>query len=133
MSGVAYAPVDRLVAVLGVVGALKFAERFGGGRVYLPQPERLKPEGAIVQTIGMEAARKLAFEWRGMEIMVPQCAAHLKRERDRAVHAEAKTLSVKEVALKYGITERHAFRILATAPEPEPDKPEAARAQGRLF
>lgn len=133
MSGVTYATVDRLVEILGVVNALKFAERFGGGRVYLPQPERLKPEGAIVQLLGMDQARAIAFEWRGMEIMVPQCAAHLRAQRDAVIRAEAKSVSVKEIALKYGLTERHAFRILATVPPAEPDEPLAARAQGKLF
>lgn len=133
MSGVTYATVERLVEILGLVNALKFAERFGGGRVYLPQPERLKPEGPIVQLLGMDAAREIAFEWRGMEIMVPQCAAHLRAQRDASIRAESATMSVKEIALKYGLTERHAFRILATAPAAEPIVAEAARAQGKLF
>lgn len=128
MSGVEYAPVERLVAVLGLVTALKFVERFGGVRLYLPQPERLKPEGPIVQTIGFEAARKLAFEYRGMEIMVPKCVSLLKQRRDRAIHAEPKTMSVKEIALKYGMTERNAFYVLAKPPEPEaPAQPSLQR------
>lgn len=133
MSGTTYAPVERLVAILGLAGALKFAERFGGVRVYLPQPERLKPEGALVQLLGFEAAQALAFEWRGQEIVVPQCAAYLRAQRDRAIREDARTMSAVDVALKYRTTERHVFRILATAPAAEPAAQGAARAQGKLF
>lgn len=132
MSGVVYAPVDRLVAVLGIVAALRFAERFGGRRVYVPQPERIKPEGPVVATIGYDAAVRLAQEWRGLEIMVPLCAAYVRQQRDRAIHAEPQQMSVADVAGKYGITERHAFRILASEP-PEAAESAASSAQPSLF
>lgn len=131
MSGVTYAPVDRLVEVLGVPDALKFAERFGGNRLYVPQPERLKPEGALVATLGYEAARKLAFEWRGMEIMVPKCREYLARARARAIHAEPATMSRADIARKYGITERRVFQILEAPPPGEPAA--APAAQRSLF
>lgn len=134
MSGVVYAPVGRLVEVLGVVSALKLAKRFGGGRLYVPQPERLKPEGAICATIGYDAAAKLAHEWRGLEIMVPRCVSYLVRERARAMHAEAKSMSVGEVARKYDMTERYAFMTLAEPPPVEdPAEAEAESAQRQLF
>ena len=129
MSGVVYAPVDCLVEVLGVALALRFAKRFGGGRVYVPQPERLKPEGAIVATIGLEAGLRLCHEWRGLEIMVPKCVSYLARDRARAIHAERRTMSVAGLARKYEITERHASRILAEPPPVEEPAPAAPRAQ----
>lgn len=134
MSGTTYAPVERLVAILGVVAALRFAERFGGRRVYVPQPERLKAEGALVSTLGHDAASKLAFEWRGQEIVVPICADLLRVERDRAIHADAAAnLSASAIAAKYGVTERHVFRILAE-PAPAAAAPGAAAiAQRQLF
>jgi Mor family transcriptional regulator len=134
MSGVTYAPVERLVEILGIALALKFAGRFGGRRTYLPQPERLKPEGPIVATVGYEAAVKLAHEWRGQEIMVPRCVSYLVRERARAIHADAKTLSKDQLALKYDITERYVFMILdAPAPTEPADVPQAPSAQRGLF
>lgn len=135
MSGVTYAPVDRLVEVLGVPGALKFAERFGGNRVYVPQPERLKPEGVLVATLGFEAAQKLAFEWRGMEIMVPKCRDYLARAMARAIHADEATMSRADIARKYGVSERRVFQILAApAPaEPAGSTEAAPSAQRSLF
>jgi Mor family transcriptional regulator len=131
MSGLTYAPVDRLVAIIGLGAALKFAGRFGGRRVYVPQPERLKAEGPIVATIGFEAAQRLAFEWRGQEIAVPRCVSYLVRERARRIHADAATMSAAEIAGKYGITERYAFMILA---EPAPVEPAPLPSpQGSLF
>jgi len=135
MSGLVYASVDRLVEVLGLAATLQLAERFGGRRVYVPQPERLKPEGALVATIGYDKAVKLTYEWRGLEIIVPQCAAHLRRARDRAIHADAARQTAAELSKKWGITERHVFRVLA-APPPDGDAGEAPAgnpAQASLF
>lgn len=134
MSGVVYASVDRLVEVLGLAGTLALARRFGGVRVYVPQPERLKPEGALVATLGHDIAHKLAFEFRGLEIMVPKCVAYLNRERARRIHAEAKTASAAQLATRYGITERYVFAILAEPPPDEPAEPApGAAAQRSLF
>jgi len=133
MSGVVHATAGRLVEILGVSGALKFAEAFGGRRLYLPQPERLKPEGRIVAVVGFEAARKLAFEWRGLEVMVPKCAAYLQAQRDRAIHEDSKTLSYRALAEKYQLTERRIGQILE---QPAPEAPGAAAAragQGDFF
>lgn len=135
MSGLVHASVDRLVEVLGLAATLKLAERFGGRRLYVPQPERLKPEGAIVATIGYDLAVKLAYEWRGLEIVVPQCAAYVRRARDRAIHADAAAMPVAEISRKWGMTERHVFRILAEPPPADEAGAADARrlAQPSLF
>lgn len=135
MSGLAYASVDRLVEVLGLAATLQLAERFGGRRVYVPQPERLKPEGALVATIGFDAAVKLVHEWRGLEIIVPQCAAYLRRARDRAIHADAAQMTAVAISRKWGITERHVFRVLAEPPPAVEDggAPAGNPAQASLF
>jgi Mor family transcriptional regulator len=131
MSGV-YASVDRLVEVLGLAAALKFAARFGGRSVYVPLPERLKPEGPLAGTIGFDLAQKICVEWGGQEVMVPKCRAYLAREMARAIHREPKSMTVRAIAEKYDITERYAFQLLAAAPPAEPDDP-AKSAQRSLF
>lgn len=129
-----YAPVDRLVEVLGLAAALKFAGRFGGRSVYVPLPERLKPEGSLAGTVGFDLAQKICGEWGGQEIMVPKCRAYLAREMARAIHREPETMTMRDIAGKYGITERWAFQLLAApAPAPaEPAEPMKA-AQRQLF
>lgn len=134
MSGV-YVPVERLVDVLGVAVALKFAARFGGRAIYVPRPEGLKPEGPLAGTVGFDLGLKVCREWGGQEIAVPKCRPYLAREMARAIHREAKTMTVSAIAEKYEITERWAFQILAAPAPVERAEPEAAAAsaQRQLF
>lgn len=126
------APIERLVELLGVAGALKLAERFGGQRLYMP--ERVKPEGALAQAIGFEAAQKLAFEWRRDAVDIPKCAALLRARRDRQIREDTKAMSVAAVAEKWDTTERNVYMILAR-PEPSADEGAAVvdAAQRTLF
>lgn len=133
MSGTTYAPVERIVEVVGLAAALRLAERFGGRRLYVPQPERLKAESPLAAVLGFDLAQKFAFEWRGMEIVVPRCVEYLRRARDRQIHLDAKSMSAAEIAAKHGMTERHVFRVLAeAAPAAEADAA-AASSQRSLF
>jgi Mor family transcriptional regulator len=118
MSGVVHAQAGLIVELLGVELALKFVAKFGGRRLYLPQPERLDPNGPIVATVGSEAAKKIACEWRGLEIMVPKCSAWVIAERNRQIHCDAATMSASQVAEKYGLTERSVFKILKSGRRP---------------
>ena len=112
MSGLVHATINRLVEILGLPTALKFAKRFGGGRVSVPQPARLKPEGRIVQAIGIEAAAALSAEYRGLEIMVPRFAAYRRAERDRNILLKSSQgISARRLALEYKVSERHVYRV----------------------
>lgn len=133
MSGVTYVPVGELVEAIGLAAALKLARRFGGRRVYVPQPERIKPEGPLAGTIGFDAVTRLAKTWRGQEIAVPKCVGYLARERARRIHAEPAAMSIAAIAAKYDITERWAFRILATPAPGEPAEEPARLAQRDFF
>lgn len=121
-----YAPIGRLIDVLDEPTALKLVALLGGRRVFIPYPERLKPEGKLVAAVGYEAALKLAREWSGIEIMLPTCRHLLARERWRAIRAEPKTMPAKAVARKYNLTERSVFRIRSSRPA-GPRRPAAAR------
>jgi hypothetical protein len=132
MPGTVYVPVVDLVRVLTLPTALKFAERFGGARVYVPNAGWLQPEHPIVDAIGLEAARSLAEEWQQLEIVVPRCAAELRRLRNQAVCQDKSDLSARQCALKYETTERHIFRIWAGQEDNDAQAAEGA-AQPRLF
>lgn len=134
MPGVLYVPVEKLVSVLGLPMALKLAERFGGRRLYVPHPSRLKDEHPIARSIGFEAARQLAEEWQELEIMLPLCAERLRRERNRAVRDDYGALSARLAALKWETTERNIFRIWAGEDDADIESdPPAASKQSNLF
>lgn len=133
MPGTVYVPVADLVRVLSLPTALRFAEIFGGGRVYVPHPSRLEIGHAIAAAIGLEAARELAAEWQQLEIVVPRCQDELRRLRNLAVRGDKAELSARACALKYETTERHVFRIWAGEDDPADDAPLAPATQQPLF
>jgi len=127
-----YIPVERLIEVVGLPAALKFAESFGGMSVYFPHPENLRPGNAIVAAIGIDAARKCAVEWKQLDVMMPRCCDQLRRRRDRALRVDGQRMSARRLARKYMLTERQVYRILALADEAEETDVRDA-AQQKLF
>jgi hypothetical protein len=126
MAGIVHARIEELIERLGVSTALRLAKAFGGRRLYVPECSHVDEGHPIARAIGLEAARKVAEEWRSLEIAVPRCAAQLRSERDRALRADRAHLSISKVAEKYALCERNVLRICAkgadsghtTAPNP---------------
>ena len=121
-----HAPIDEIVRVIGLPAAVKLVEQFGGTRVYLPHPSRVKPDTPVAQMLGVEAAVRLASEWPQCEIAIPSSAT-LRHERDRAIRAEPDNVSIRELAKKYDLTERQIYNIRATADPDEPSPGQAAQ------
>ena len=119
-----HAPIDEIVRVIGMQLALLLAERFGGRTIYLPHPSRVKPETPAAQLLGIEAACRLASEWPQCVLSIPKAAEYLRQVRDREIRAEPNGMTVGEIAFKYGLTERHVFRILATPESGSADNPQ---------
>lgn len=128
-----HAPLEQLVELLGLPAALALVERFGGVPIYLPHPSRVKADGDLATAIGIEAARKLAAAWPQEHVVVPRAAAYLRRQRDAAIRRDRATMSEREVALKYGTTDRHVRRIQASSSADLDEASGAPRAQGALF
>lgn len=119
MAGTVFAPMHDLVRVLTLPTALRLADRFGGSRVYVPHPSRISEDHPIAQAIGLEAARQLTEEWPKFELVIPRCAPILRAERNKALRADRETLSAREAALKWELTERHVFKIWAGVDAPD--------------
>lgn len=101
-----HATVKQLLDVLGPEALTQFAMRYGGTRVYIPQPHFVKPSSELSRVIGHELAVKLARDWRGIEMAVPRCLSLAVALRDDRIRAEAPLLTIREQAHKYGLTER---------------------------
>lgn len=63
--------IDELEEILGIDSLVLFLERFGGSRVYIPTPEKLKPEHQICCPAGYEAAHRLSIICGGTSIDLP--------------------------------------------------------------
>lgn len=109
MPGAVYIPIDQLLRVLAVHEAVLLAQWYGGTRVYLPHPSRLREENPVARAIGREPARRLCTEWPQLDVMVPRLKGELVRARDRAIRANPEGLSVRELARRYQVSERHIY------------------------
>ncbi len=126
-----YAPLDEIVRLIGEQAALHLVEAFSGTRIYLPHPSRVNPDGPVARALGLEAAIRLSSEWPQCEIEIPKSDKLLRRERDRRIKAEPATMLIRDIARKYGLTERQVYRIRASADPDAPDAP-ATPAAGSL-
>ena len=100
---------------IGMPATLKLVERFGGVRVYVPRPEKITEDHVIARTIGFEGALALARICRNESIEIPRAARARRLARDRAIRRESGALSVRELALKYGLSERAIYGIRCCA------------------
>jgi hypothetical protein len=108
-----HATVKELLDILGPEALTQFAMRYGGTRVYIPQPHFLKPGHDLSRVVGYELAVKLAREWRGVEMAVPRCLSLVVALRDEKIRAEAPFTTLREQVHKYGLTERTISYIRA--------------------
>jgi Mor family transcriptional regulator len=105
------ASLAEVVRAIGIPAMLKLAARFGGVRVYVPQPGRLTEGHPLARLIGIDAARVLAKirggEWRDL----PRCSKALRVARDAAIRRQYPTTSASKLALKYRLSERQVYKI----------------------
>ena len=121
--------IHEIAAIIGQPNALRVVSRYGGRQLQFgPMRHDLN---AI---IGSDATRALVQHFRGVEVSIPLCTAHLRNSRNAALHARfdilIKTMStrraVTELAKEFAMTERHVWRLIKIADSP-------AEASGRML
>lgn len=123
------ARLEELVDAIGLPATLRLVDAFGGVRVYFPHPSRVRLDSDLARAIGADAVQRLAALWPSTYVALPQAAAYLRRERNRAIHLEKDKLSIRELALKYDLTERAVYSIIINPPA---DEPATARDEAQL-
>lgn len=116
------AALEELVDAIGLPAALKLVESYGGTRIYLPLPENVEPDNPVAQVIGVPATVKLAHLWAQERPYLPRAVDYLRKQRDAQLVRDAETMSRSELALKYRLTERHVYAILAACEDVKPAK-----------
>jgi Mor family transcriptional regulator len=87
-------------------------ERYGGLRIYIPR--HATPEHHFSQVIGCENLAKLAQEYGGdTHFQLPKAQRSFVALRDEAIRAAYGTMSVRQLAADYRLTERHICRIVS--------------------
>jgi hypothetical protein len=104
----------ELAEVIGLAATLRLVEGWGGLRQYVPAPAHLHADHPLVRQLGREAARRLAEHYAREKIDVPRCLSALRAARDRRIVAEHEQgASGRELAMRYQLTERQIWTILA--------------------
>lgn len=78
----------------------------------------------LVDAIGIEAAAKLSASYPGMSIYVPKPETIFVRPRNEMIRRDVRTLSYREVARKYDLTEQWVRQIADHGAGPKADNDE---------
>lgn len=104
---------ETMAAIASAIGrdaALKLADKFGGTRIYVPLA--IGDHHPLCVALGREIADSLAAYCGGGPLVVPKQAA--RRERVLELHSR-RSLTIAQIALETGYSERHVHRLLSEA------------------
>lgn len=105
--------LNRIADVIGLALALRLAEHFGGGEIYVPL--RVREDHPVARVIGVDAAAQLARELgghAGARIDVPKADDVTRAGRNRAIVAAVETgVSKQALARQHGLTTRWVRKI----------------------
>lgn len=111
----------EIVEVVGVEAALRLVEAWGGIRLYVPQ--QMPEDHLLVSTLGRAEADQLADRYGGETVQIPRCLHALRAVRNGRIRAERHDgASPALLALRYRLTERQVYSILAAGDEPADDR-----------
>ncbi|WP_434147942.1 Mor transcription activator family protein [Methylocaldum gracile subsp. desertum] len=107
--------LQEIASLVGPENAVKIARAYGGVRLYVPR--RMKPDHPLAELVGFENARALSTAFGGLpHFDIPQVYRLLLEARNRAILKDrSQGMSVRELALKYRLTEKHVHNIQKTA------------------
>ncbi len=117
--------------IIGLAATLDLVRAYGGLRIYIPTPARVRPDHPIAKIIGVDALMALA-EVYGAEDHFPLPKAEraiLAVRNARIARAYETHKTARELAAEHLLTERQIERILAAAGVTAP----VDRRQGALF
>ncbi|TGG92514.1 hypothetical protein E4656_13665 [Natronospirillum operosum] len=100
----------EIVDAIGLESALKLVEALPGVRVYVPQ--QMPADHQLVTILGQEAAMLLAEHFGGEALNVARCLHALRGVRNTEIW-QARHLGAARLALRFGLTERQVYSILA--------------------
>ena len=103
---------------IGLDAALKLADAFGGIRIYVP----ISPgaDNVLTACIGLDKARELARYLGSGIATFPTAKPLYTYARDVGIRrAHANRASCRELALRYRLSERRVWEILAAGRAPE--------------
>jgi hypothetical protein len=110
--------LQELIRLIGLPATMRFVERFGGSRIYIPaHPAEDHP---FVAVIGFENLRTLSAEYGidgiGLRFELPTGRRALNAARNERIRAEFDAgKSIRALAAEHRLVERQISRIVAEA------------------
>ncbi|MCD6663470.1 MAG: hypothetical protein LT082_08730 [Comamonas sp.] len=123
--------LQDFVRLIGLTATLDLVHAYGGLRIYIPTPARVRQDHPIAKLIGADRLAALA-EVYGAEAHFPLPKAEralLAVRNARIVQAYTTHKTARELAAEYQLTERQIERIVAAAGAAAP----VDRSQATLF
>jgi hypothetical protein len=103
--------------IIGLAATLDLVHAYGGLRIFIPTPARVRPDHPFAQIIGVDRLVALAEVYGANEhFPLPKAERALLAVRNaRIVQAYATHKTARELAAEYHLTERQIERIVAAA------------------
>lgn len=99
--------IGSIKKLIGEEDADKLSYEFGGNRIYIPK--KVGEHHPIAVCVGLAQAKKICEAWYGHNYNVPFSMA----KKHRAVALRKSGLSMRQVAIKLTMSERHVYRMFA--------------------
>lgn len=108
--------VQRFIDVLGYDDAITIVTRWGGTTLYIPDTVDGALRSQLSRVLGPDKAVLLGRKIGGGSISIPMCARMIAAQRDAEIVArQSDGEAVRDLALRFRLTERHIYRILKEA------------------
>ena len=109
------ATFDELAAVIGRDDALRLCVLFGGTRLYFPH--RMTADGQLARIFGIHQAQALSRAFGGLRLTIQAATTERCRERGELIRQLRRSgETVRNLALRYGMSERRIAMILKEEP-----------------
>lgn len=102
--------LQEMEQLIGTKAVLLLVAKYGGVRLYVPQ--KISAEHELAKLIGIDAAEKLARNYGGGTHEIPKALLASIDRRNTEIKNEYKMLSQRQLARKYGLTERQIRNIV---------------------
>lgn len=102
--------LEKLLDIIGEDALTRLCIVFGGVKIYVCDSESLRKKLEII--VGAAAAQKIIEAYPGESIEIPNLKHLAFEKRKRGIFADRESMSVRELAMKYDLTERQIRNIL---------------------
>ena len=112
--------IEQLIGLIGEDAFDLLSAAFPGQTIRINSGTSGQHYQRLVEVVGMENARRMAHEFSGTAIYIPNRAVQKSRRRIAAIVAEfdeltrhlSGTEAVRRIAAKYGVSDRWVYMVL---------------------